>query len=437
MMPQKHNSMSRWPLIGDRRTAHDGAVSTDDQATTAPDEKVMLVVRSKTRLGAQAEMSHALERLGDATRRQDRGVVRFEVGLDPADDTRVVGYEIWASQDALDEHSAKDHTRNFVATARDLVVDPAQPLQVERWQPTSPETAPPYAASDDVLSAPASLPPGFRSEKRLIGDTRLHYVIGGSGPLAVLVHGFPSTWYAWREGMAELASTMTVVALDLRGPGDSGAGKHPNDVPTGAEDLALLLDELDAGPAFIAGQDWGGSTAFAFAAAHPEAVRALAVIEAMPRGPWTDAAAPSPWFVGFHQVPQLPEQLVLGRERAYLDWFYRAYSATPGVPDQLAVDEYLRTYARPGVMASALERYRAVGREVEHNQRYVGDGIATPILAVGGERVFGPAVAQNLLPAASHVQAAVIDGCGHYVSEERPHELTSLLRRFFGEQGRA
>jgi pimeloyl-ACP methyl ester carboxylesterase/quinol monooxygenase YgiN len=393
----------------------------------------MLVVRLETKPGAQREMSSALERLADATRRQDRGVVRFEIGLDPADDTRVIGYELWESQDALDEHSAKDHTQNFLASARDLVVDPAEPLHVERWQPASYETPAAYAAANDTLRAPAPLPPGFRSESRPIGDATLHYVIGGSGPLAILLHGFPNTWYAWREVMAELAPTMTVVALDLRGLGDSEAGKQPNDVPAGAHDLELLLDELGAGQAFIAGQDWGGSTAFAFAAAHPEAVRALAVIEAMPRGPWTDTAAANPWFVGFHQIPDLPEELVRGRERAYLDWFYRAFTATPGVPGAQAVDEYLRTYTRPGVMASALERYRAIDREIEHNTRYARDAITTPTLAIGGERVFGRAVAENLNQAASDVRAAVIDGCGHYVSEERPHELASLLLRFFGE----
>ena len=154
----------------------------------------------------------------------------------------------------------------------------------------------------------------------------------------------------------------------------------------------------------------------------------------MPRGPWTDTTAANPWFVDFHRIPDLPEQLVRGRERAYLDWFYRAYSATPGVPSQPAVDEYLRTYTRPGVMASALERYRAVDREIEHNTRYVRDPIATPILAVGGERLFGGAVAENLRQAASDVQAAIIDGCGHYVSEERPDDLTHLLLRFFEEQ---
>ena len=62
-------------------------------------------------------------------------MVRFEVGLDPDDDTRVLGYEIWASQDALDEHAAKAHTREFLARARELVVDPAAPMRAGRWRP--------------------------------------------------------------------------------------------------------------------------------------------------------------------------------------------------------------------------------------------------------------------------------------------------------------
>jgi pimeloyl-ACP methyl ester carboxylesterase len=230
---------------------------------------------------------------------------------------------------------------------------------------------------------------------------------------------------------------MTVLALDLRGLGDSEAGTQPNDVPTGARDLALLVDELGLGPAFVAGQDWGGSTGFAFAAAYPESVRALAVIEAMPAGPWTDPAAPSPWFVGFNQIPDLPEQLVRGRERVYLDWLYQAFSATPNVPAAAAVDEYLRTYSRPGVMASAFERYRTIDSQVAHNARYVKEPITTPTLAVGAEHVFGAAVGDNLRYAASNLQTAIIDGCGHYVSEERPRELARLLLTFFGEHANA
>ena len=91
--------------------------------------QVLLVVELTTRAGAQREMREALDRLVDATHQEDRGVVRFEVGFDPDDDTRVLGYEIWASQDALDEHKAKAHTREFLARARELVVDPSAPLR--------------------------------------------------------------------------------------------------------------------------------------------------------------------------------------------------------------------------------------------------------------------------------------------------------------------
>src|SRR6201995_268691 len=97
--------------------------------------QVQLVVELTTRPGAQREMREAIDRLVAATHREDRGVVRFEVGLDPDDDRRVLGYEIWASQDALDEHSAQAHTREFLARAGELVVAPAAPMRAGRWQP--------------------------------------------------------------------------------------------------------------------------------------------------------------------------------------------------------------------------------------------------------------------------------------------------------------
>ncbi len=406
-------------------------------SAAAGDEQVMLVVRLDVRPGAQQRMRDALVRLGDATRRADRGVIRFEVGLDPTDDTRVVGYEIWESQEALAEHSTKAHTREFLTEVRDLVPDPSEPLHVERWRPLQRETPLAYQAVADTVRRPADPPPGFRHEHRQVGDVDLHYVIGGSGPLAVLLHGFPQTWYAWREVMSEMAQTMTVLALDLRGLGDSDAGSQPNDVPTGAHDLAVLLEELDLGPAFVAGQDWGGSTAFAFAAAHPHLTRALAVIEAMPAGPWTDLTAASPWFVGFQQTPHLSEELVRGRERVYLDWLFQAFSSTPDVPDASAAEEYLRTYTRPGAMASAFERYRTIDTQIAHNTRYVSEPITTPTLAVGAEHVFGAAVGENLRTAASDLETVVIDGCGHFVSEERPHELARLLLTFFAEHAGA
>ena len=394
--------------------------------------QVQLVVELTTRPGAQREMREAVDRLVDATRQNDRGVVRFEVGLDPDDDTRVLGYEIWASQNALDEHSAQAHTREFLARARELVVDPAAPMRVGRWQPIREEEPAAYGPGRLGQARPAAPPPGFTSERRLVGDVQLHYVIGGSGPPVVLLHGFPDTWYSWREVMPRLAERHTVVALDLRGLGDSEPGTQPNDTVRDAGDVHGLVTELGLGPVLVAGQDWGGSAAFAYAAAHPGEVRRLAVLEAMPAGPWTDpGSAGGPWFVGFHQLPDLPERMVTGRERDYLDWFYRAYSATPGVPTPAAVDEYVRCYTRPGAMASAFGRYRGTGRQIDYNTRQLAQPLGLPVLAVGGERIFGAAVAENLRHGAADVHQEVLAGCGHYVSEERPEELAGLLLSFF------
>ena len=290
-----------------------------------------------------------------------------------------------------------------------------------------------YVPGTPAFAPPAAPPPGFTSERRLVNDVRMHYVIGGSGTPIVLLHGFPNTWYAWRDVMPRLAERHTVIAVDLRGLGDSDPGTQPNDVPTGADDVHGLVAELGLGPVLLAGQDWGGSTAFAFAAAHPDEVRRLAVIEAMPACPWTKPGSGRSglWFADFHQIPDLPERMVAGRERTYLDWFFRAFSATPGVPVPTAADEYVRCYARPGAMASAFARYRGTGRQIEHNTKHLSRPLDLPVLGVGGERLFGAAVAANLRHGASNVRQEVFADCGHYVSEERPAELASLLLSFF------
>jgi pimeloyl-ACP methyl ester carboxylesterase/quinol monooxygenase YgiN len=398
--------------------------------------QVLLVVELTVKPGAQREMREALDRLVDATR-QERGVVRFEVGLDPDDDTRVLGYEIWASQDALDEHRAKAHTREFRDRVRDLVVDPATPLRTGRWRPMREELPAVYVPGTAGPATPAAPPPGFASERRLVNDARIHYMSGGSGTPVVLLHGFPNTWYAWRDVMPRLAERHTVIAVDLRGLGDSDPGTQPNDVPTDAEDLHELVTGLGLGPVLLAGQDWGGSAAFAFAAAHPDQVRRLAVLESLPAGPWTETGSGhgDPWFVGFHQIPDLPERLVTGRERPYLDWFLHAFSATAGVPTPAAVEEYVRCYARPGAMTSAFARYRGrgTGREIEYNKSHLSRPLDLPVMAVGGERFFGAAVAANLRHGASDVRQEVLADCGHYVTEERSAELAGLLLSFFGQ----
>jgi len=406
---------------------------TDEEAVPQVFEAgqtVQLVVEVKARRDAVSQLHAELQRLVDATHRHDDGVVRFEVGVDPEDETRYVGYEIWASRDALDRHAAKAHTQHFLSVAKQLVVDPARPLAATRWVPMRTEAPARYAVGTTAAADP---PPGFAHQTFTTSDgAKLHFVTGGSGPTLLLLHGFPNTWYAWRDVMPALASTYRVVAADLRGLGDSTAGGLPNDVPTGAADVHELVAHLGCHTVSVIGQDWGGSTALAYAAAYPGEIAHLGVFEALPRGPWSDTGpgASGPWFADFHRIPDLPETIIAGQERTYLEWFYRAFSATPDVPTTNAVDEYLRTYVQPGKMRSALARYRGVEQEIAHNTKHLIEPLRIPVLAVGGATVFGSAVADNLRSAAANLRSMVIPDCGHYVAEERPADIANLIADF-------
>ncbi len=77
--------------------------------------------------------------------------------------------------------------------------------------------ASPALAQIDEFPVPA----GFRSAFREVDGVRLHYVIGGRGPLVLLVHGFGQSWYEWRQSMLLLAGDHMVVAVDLPGLGQS------------------------------------------------------------------------------------------------------------------------------------------------------------------------------------------------------------------------
>src|SRR5215469_18722634 len=104
-----------------------------------------------------------------------------------------------------------------------------------------------------------------------IGDTRLHYVEAGEGPLIVLLHGFPEFWYAWRLQIQPLAAAgFRVVAPDLRGYNLSSKpdGVKAYDTDQLTADIRGFIHERGAQSALLVGHDWGGSIAWATAMSH-------------------------------------------------------------------------------------------------------------------------------------------------------------------------
>ena len=166
-----------------------------------------------------------------------------------------------------------------------------------------------------------------------VNGVKLHFVRGGTGEPLVLLHGFPQTWYEWHRIMPALAQRYTVIAPDLRGMGASSKPASGYDNQTVAEDIYQLVSQLGLQKISIVGHDFGAPVAYAYAAAHPDDVRQLVMIEgaiSATESPKMSEFGQSYWHMAFHAEPDIAESLIVGRERLYLSWFYRKFGYNPG-----------------------------------------------------------------------------------------------------------
>jgi pimeloyl-ACP methyl ester carboxylesterase len=266
----------------------------------------------------------------------------------------------------------------------------------------------------------------------------LHYIVSGRGPAVVLLHGWPQTWFEWRHVIPALAERCTVIAPDLRGLGDSSRPETGYDKKTVAHDVWQLVNgKLGHQHFFVVGHDWGGPTAYALAAAHPEAVTRLAILDVVIPGDGGDfSQGGRRWHHQFHLTPDLPEALTEGRERLYLSWFYRTFGHRPDAISEADVDEYLRTYTQPGAMRAGFAYYRALPQDAADNRANAERlKLPMPVLALGGAggRGRGREPEDSLRRLALNVQGEVIAECGHWIPEEQPRYLAERLLRFFAE----
>src|SRR5438445_11277276 len=111
---------------------------------------------------------------------------------------------------------------------------------------------------------------------------RQHYIDAGSGPVIVLLHGFPETSFAWRFQIPALAQRYRVIAPDLRGYGETDKPASGYDKRNMARDLAALLDTLGIGRIALVGHDRGARVATRFAKDLPERLDRLVVMENVP-----------------------------------------------------------------------------------------------------------------------------------------------------------
>ncbi len=275
-------------------------------------------------------------------------------------------------------------------------------------------------------------PPDFRTEDIATGGATIHVRVGGSGPAVVMLHGFADTGDMWAPLAAELAKDHTVIVPDLRGMGLSSHPEGGYDKKTQAGDVASVLDHLDIRKADLVTHDIGNMVGYAFAALYPERVTRWVAMDApLPGiGAWDEIVrSPQLWHFNF-RGPDV-ERLVEGRERIYLDRFWNELSADPKAIDEETRRHYAKLYALPGAMHSAFQQFAAFHQDAIDNKVLAAKGKLTmKVLAIGAEKSFGTAMADDIGFVASDVTGAVIPNSGHWLMEEQPAATVAAVRAF-------
>jgi pimeloyl-ACP methyl ester carboxylesterase len=275
-------------------------------------------------------------------------------------------------------------------------------------------------------------PASFRTQEIATNGTTIHTRIGGKGPAVVLLHGYGETGDMWAPLAADLARDHLVIVPDLRGMGLSAKPAGGYDKKTQGQDIAGVLDALKVQKTDLVTHDIGNMVGYAFAAQNRARVTRFVLMDApLPGvGPWEEILKnPLLWHFRFGG-PDM-ERLVAGRERIYLDRFWNEFSAKPERFSEASRVHYAALYAQPGAMHSGFAQFAAFDQDAIDNRAFLTAGKLTmPVLAIGGEKSFGPMMATVMRFAATDVTEATIPDAGHWLMEEQPKATIAAVRGF-------
>jgi pimeloyl-ACP methyl ester carboxylesterase len=312
---------------------------------------------------------------------------------------------------------------------------------------------------------------------------RINIAEQGEGPLVLLCHGFPESWYSWRHQIYALAAAgFRAVAPDMRGYGRSDRPEAIDQYTIFhlVGDLVGLLDAIDAASAVIVGHDWGATVAWQAARLRPDRFRAVTGLSvpyrqrspvrptsAMPR------TADAQYYQLYFQEPGVAEAELEPDPRVSVRAMlygasgegaaaFRAAATSAGSPpipgmvplargllpgagattplpswlDEADIDFYAGEFARSG-FRGPLNYYRNVDRNWELMAAFEGAKVTVPALYVAGDHdmVLGaPGMAEHLanlrhfVPALHEIK--MLPGCGHWTQQERPGEVNAAIIDF-------
>jgi len=277
---------------------------------------------------------------------------------------------------------------------------------------------------------------------------RLHVAELGSGPLVVLLHGFPEFWWSWRHQMLALAAGgFRAVAPDLRGYGASDKPPRGYDALTLAADIAGLVRALGERDAVVVGHDWGAQIAWTMGAVHPGMVRRL-VIASVPHPlrwlavlPRDGAQRAASSYIARFQLPWHPERWIVADDAANVSRLLHAWGGQ-GFPDpetDRRCRDAMHILAAPHC---ALEYYRWAVRSIPRadGRRYrqaMQRPILAPTLQLHGAAdtcVLPDSAAGSGRYVHGEYEWRLYDALGHFPHEEAPDVVSTDLLQWCRSQ---
>jgi len=268
---------------------------------------------------------------------------------------------------------------------------------------------------------------GLEPREAEVGGRRIRYVRVGAGSPVLLVHGFASSLYTWKDVLPGLARDHDVVALDLPGFGWS---EQPHDLSFADFPGAVLglMDTLGLDRAALVGNSLGGAAVAAVAARDPGRVSALVLVDS---AGFNLDPSQRPAILRFVMSPAGRVLGVLPLRRVAVTLALHQVFHDPALVTDERVAEYLAPLQRPGALDSIRSLGRGAAPSVEEFVRELGR-VRAPTLVIWGrdDRWIPVADADRFVAAIPQATKLVLDDCGHVPQEEKPGEVTRALLRF-------
>ena len=266
-------------------------------------------------------------------------------------------------------------------------------------------------------------------------NIKLHTIVIGEGPPLVLLHGFPDFWYGWKSVITSLKKYYKLIIPDMRGYNlsDKPEGVEKYKIEILVEDIKGLIESLSLGKVFLAGHDWGGVVAWAFAEKYPELLQKLAILNAphmkiFQQKLRTDKKQQKASFYIFEFLKPEGEKFLFKDDYKWLKFAVFEGMKNKSNLTDFDKEQYLSAWTQPGAILGGVNYYRA---NVSFDD-WTGK-IAVPTLVIHGmkDSAVLSSVLNGLSDYVDDLKIVRAENSSHWVMHDQPELVVSSFKEFF------